>query len=395
VTLAIRGVRVWDGVADRAGDLPCTIRIEGGRIAAIGDDPALLDAARVVDPGEACVAIPGLIDAHVHMTLDPAIRGVLTQAKRPALEVAAAAERRAGEMLRAGITTARDLGGGAAHLELALRDRILRGEAAGPRLLCAGQPLTTRGGHCHFWGGEVDSDDEARAFVRLQRDHGADWIKVMATGGVLTKGTRPAEAQFSQQRLDAVCDEARRAQRRVAAHCHATEGIRRAVRAGVDTIEHCSWAGPKGFGVDFDEESARRIGQRGTSVSPTVNAGWRRFIERDGSETEFFTNMRRAFDALREAGARLIASTDAGIPNVAHHDLPRALPVFARFAGLSPVEALRAATSDAADAFDLEAGRLRPGLEADVLVVQGDPLEDLGALLEPRLVVARGVPAQL
>jgi len=395
VTLAIRGVRVWDGVADRAGDLPCTIRIEGGRIAAIGDDPALLDAARVVDPGEACVAIPGLIDAHVHMTLDPAIRGVLTQAKRPAIEVAAAAERRAGEMLRAGITTARDLGGGAAHLELALRDRILRGEAAGPRLLCAGQPLTTRGGHCHFWGGEVDSDDEARAFVRLQRDHGADWIKVMATGGVLTKGTRPAEAQFSQQRLDAVCDEARRAQRRVAAHCHATEGIRRAVRAGVDTIEHCSWAGPKGFGVDFDEESARRIGQGGTSVSPTVNAGWRRFIERDGSETEFFTNMRRAFDALREAGARLIASTDAGIPNVAHHDLPRALPVFARFAGLSPVEVLRAATSDAADAFDLEAGRLRPGLEADVLVVQGDPLEDLGALLEPRLVVARGVPAQL
>ena len=395
MTLAIRGVRVWDGVADRAGDLPCTIRIEGGRIAAIGDDPALLDAARVVDPGEACVAIPGLIDAHVHMTLDPAIRGVLTQAKRPAIEVAAAAERRAGEMLRAGITTARDLGGGAAHLELALRDRILRGEAAGPRLLCAGQPLTTRGGHCHFWGGEVDSDDEARAFVRLQRDHGADWIKVMATGGVLTKGTRPAEAQFSQQRLDAVCDEARRAQRRVAAHCHATEGIRRAVRAGVDTIEHCSWAGPKGFGVDFDEESARRIGQGGTSVSPTVNAGWRRFIERDGSETEFFTNMRRAFDALREAGARLIASTDAGIPNVAHHDLPRALPVFARFAGLSPVEVLRAATSDAADAFDLEAGRLRPGLEADVLVVQGDPLEDLGALLEPRLVVARGVPAQL
>ena len=176
MTLAIRGVRVWDGVANRTGDLSCTIRIEGGRIAAIGDDPALLDAARVVDPGEGCVAIPGLIDAHVHMTLDPATRDAPTQATRPALEVAAAAERRAGEMLRAGITTARDLGGGAAHLEFALRDRIARGEVAGPRLLCAGQPLTTRGGHCHFWGGEVESEDEVRAFVRLQRDHGADWI---------------------------------------------------------------------------------------------------------------------------------------------------------------------------------------------------------------------------
>lgn len=395
MTLAIRGVRIWDGVAERASDAPQTLRIEGGRIAAIGSDASLLDGARVIEPGEGCVALPGLIDAHVHLTLDPGVSDAAAQARRAPGEVAAAAERFAGEMLRAGITTARDLGGGPAHLEMALRDRILRGEAAGPRLLCAGQPITSKGGHCHFWGGEVESDDEARALVRRQRDEGADWIKVMATGGVLTKGTRTDEAQFSQAVLESICREARGAERRVAAHCHGTEGIRRAARAGVDTIEHCSWVGEKGFGTDLDEEVARRIGAGGTSVSPTVNAGWRRFIERKGSESEFFANMRRAFDCLRASGARLIASTDAGIPNVAHHDLPRALPIFARFAGLSPVEVLRSATSDAADAFELESGRLRPGFEADVLVVHGNPLDDLAALLAPRTVVARGVVAEL
>jgi imidazolonepropionase-like amidohydrolase len=386
-------VRFWDGVAERGSEVPATIRIEGGRIAAIGDDPALAEGAEVHEPGPGCVAIPGLIDAHVHLTLDPDLRDAAAQARRSADEITASAERFAGEMVRAGITTARDLGGGGAHHELALRDCILRGEVAGPRLLCAGQPVTSPGGHCHFWGGEVEGDDEARAFVRKQCADGVDWIKVMATGGVLTKGTRPGEAQFTRELLEAVCEEARRSERRVAAHCHATEGIRRAVEAGVDTIEHCSWVGDKGFGSDFDPEVARRIGERGTRVSPTVNAGWKRYLEREGEASAFFANMRAAFDTLRAAGVRLIASTDAGIPNVAHRDLPRALPVFARFAGLSPVEVLRSATSDAAAAFDLPTGRLAPGLAADVLVVQGDPLEDLAALLEPRLVVARGVVA--
>ena len=387
MTLAIHGVRLWDGVSDRVSDRPCTIRIEGRRIVAIGEDPRLLEGARVVEPGDGFTALPGLIDAHVHMTLDPATKEAAAQAERSARDVAGEAEVRAGEMVRAGITTARDLGGGAAHLELALRDRIERGAIPGPRLLCAGQPLTSKGGHCHFWGGEVESDEEARAFVRRQHADGVDWIKVMATGGVLTRGTRPRDAQFSRERLTAICDEAHGVSRRVAAHCHATEGIRRATEAGVDTIEHCSWAGEKGFGEDVDEELAGRIGERGIRVSPTVNSGWKRFT---GTESEFVSNMRGAFQALRRAGARLIASTDAGIPNVVHHDLPRALPVFAALAGLSPVEVLRAATSDSADALGVEAGRLEPGLDADLMVVPGDPLEDLAALLEPRLVVARG-----
>ena len=396
MTLAIAGVRVWDGVSDRLSG-PCTIRVEDSRIAAIGEDPALRDGADVVEPGPGCVALPGLIDAHVHLTLDPGERDPVRQAARSPDAVSRAAAERAAAMVRAGITTARDLGGGPAHLELALRDRIAAGELSGPRLLCAGQPLTSRGGHCHFWGGEVEGDDEIRDFVRRQGDAGVDWIKIMATGGVLTKGTRPGEAQFEQADLEVACDAARLAGRRVAAHCHATEGIRRAVRAGVDSVEHCSWSGEKGFGADVDAALAGEIGERGTWISPTVNAGWKRFVtDEQGAETEFFSNMRGAFDALRGAGARLIASTDAGIPNVAHDGLPRALPVFGRFAGLSPVEVLRCATSESARALGVDdrTGRLQPGLEADLLVVEGDPLEDLAALERPALVLARGVRAE-
>jgi len=398
LTLAIVGVRVWDGSSDRLSD-PCTIRVEGSRIAAIGpvgDGSTLLEGAEVVEPGPGCVALPGLIDGHVHLTLDPQERDAAAQVARSPEDTAKAAAERAAAMVRAGITTARDLGGGPGHLELTLRDRIASGEVAGPRLLCAGQPLTSPGGHCHFWGGEVEGDDEIRAFVAKQRDAGVDWIKIMATGGVLTKGTRPGEPQFEQARIETACDAARLAGRRIAAHCHATEGIRRAVRAGVDSVEHCSWSGAKGFGSDVDEALASEIGERGTWISPTVNAGWKRFIEdKEGVETEFFSNMRRAFEALRGAGARLIVSTDAGIPNVAHDALPRALPIFARFTGLSPVEVLRCATSAAAAALGVDdrTGRLEPGLEADVLVVQGDPLTNLSALERPVLVLARGVRA--
>jgi len=398
LTLAIVGVRVWDGSSDRLSD-PCTIRVEGSRIAAIGpvgDGSTLLEGAEVVETGPGCVALPGLIDGHVHLTLDPQERDAAAQVARSPEDTAKAAAERADAMVRAGITTARDLGGGPGHLELTLRDRIASGEVAGPRLLCAGQPLTSPGGHCHFWGGEVEGDDEIRAFVAKQRDAGVDWIKIMATGGVLTKGTRPGEPQFEQARIETACDAARLAGRRIAAHCHATEGIRRAVRAGVDSVEHCSWSGAKGFGSDVDEALASEIGERGTWISPTVNAGWKRFIEdKEGVETEFFSNMRRAFEALRGAGARLIVSTDAGIPNVAHDALPRALPIFARFTGLSPVEVLRCATSAAAAALGVDdrTGRLEPGLEADVLVVQGDPLTNLSALERPVLVLARGVRA--
>ncbi|MEZ4217121.1 MAG: amidohydrolase family protein [Myxococcota bacterium] len=342
----LRGVRIWTGSDPGGSDLtssdhacerePGFVRIEEGRVVAVGRGEGPADGAEVVELANG-FAIPGLIDAHVHIGIDPA-RGVAAQARQPAHERWLAMTQRARAMLRAGITTARDLGG-PDGLELALRDAIARGELAGPRLVCAGQPVTTPGGHCHFWGGEAATDADALRVVDRQLARGADWIKVMATGGVATAGTRPADAQLDAASIARVVARAAASGRRVAAHCHGTAGIRNAALGGVATIEHCSFAGADGFGADLDT-----------------------------------------------------ASTDAGIPGVAHDRLAEGLAALARYAGLSPAQALRAATSGAARALGLECetGRLAPGLAADVLVLEADPLVDLGALARPLAVFARG-----
>ena len=392
MAIALTGVRVWDGRAGGISDQPWTIRVEGAEIRALGPGPDLAQNAKGI-PLSGAVAIPGLIDAHVHLTLDPALRSPAEQLaiEQDLLERAIA--ERAKQMVCAGITTARDLGGGN-WLEIGLRDRILCGETAGPRLLCAGQPLTSPGGHCHFWGGEVDGTQQIAAMIQRQVERGADWIKVMATGGVMTRGTNPLEPQFEEQVLREIVSQASGYARPVAAHCHGTRGIERAARAGVRTIEHCSFSGNKGFGSDFDPAVVQEIASRasGLWVSPTVNAGWGRLIEKDGEATAYGRGMALALQSLVRAGVRLIASTDAGIPGVEHHRLPEALPVLAALAALSPRDALRAATSECAAALGIadRTGTLEPGRSADVLVVDGNPLEDLSALRRPRLVLARG-----
>jgi len=231
-----------------------------------------------------------------------------------------------------------------------------------------------------------------RAVVRRQVEHGTDLIKVMATGGVLTAGTKPSDAQFEQHELDAIVAEARAHGRHTAAHCHGTSGIERAALAGARTIEHCSFASEQGFGGAPAPELVTLLARAGSYISPTINTGFARFFAEDGSPGKFATRMGEAYTTLRRAGVPFIASTDAGIPNVAHHRLPEALALFARLAGMRPVEALRAATSECARALGLEGvtGELRAGFAADVLVVDGNPLEDLSALLRPILVIARG-----
>ena len=370
-------LRLWDGVADDYSTADC-IAVEGEEIVALDRGAKGKDCAGLT-------VIPGLIDAHVHMTLDPALATVAEQLAVKPDDARRKMTRRAAEMLAAGITTARDLGGGE-WLELELRDRINAGEIPGPRLLCAGQPITSIGGHCHFWGGESTDLADATAVIERQLDHGVDLIKLMATGGMQTPNSQPKDAQFDQATTSAIVAAAKVRGFDVAAHCHGTPGIRHAANAGVRTIEHCSWIGENGKRGDYDPDVAREIAGRGIWVSPTVNAGWGRF----GSE--FAANVTANFRALKAHGCRLIASTDAGIPNVRHQDLAKALPVFARLAELSPLEALKSATSECADALGLGevTGRLREGASADLLFVYGDPLTDLAALLKPALVVARG-----
>ena len=184
-------------------------------------------------------------------------------------------------------------------------------------------------------------------------------------------------------------DYARSHGRVVAAHCHGTPGIDAAVRAGVHSIEHCSWVGEAGWASDYREEVVLRMLEKGTWVSPTINAGWHRMLT---GNTTTLTRMRAALVDMRAHGVPFMASTDAGIPGVFHHQLPEALAVFGEVAALGNEDVLRSATSEAARGLGLDrhTGRLRPGFDADVLIVAGDPLTDLSALTQPVAVWARG-----
>jgi len=385
----LRGARVWDGAADHVSDAPRQIVVEAGRITAIGASTRGDDGA--IDL-EGLFVVPGLIDAHVHLGLDPVIATPDAQLAVPEHDRRLSMLGRARAMVTAGITTARDLGGGD-FSELALRDAVADGRVPGPRILCAGQPLTRPDGHCHFWGGGASSPEEQRAVITRQIDHGVDWIKVMATGGVFTKGSSVRDAQFGETEIAAVCAQADAAGLAVAAHCHGTVGIRNAARGGVATIEHCSFAGEQGFGSDFDADVVDDIARAGAAVSPTMNLGWgRRLTDAEGRPTAFFGHMSEVMRALRAAGVALIASTDAGIPGVAHHRLVEGLLAFQRFTAFTPVELLRSATSASAAALGLgdETGRVAPGFAADLVAVRSDPTIDPTTLLDPVFVMARG-----
>ncbi len=383
-------VRIWDGSAPQTSGETLDLYLDAGKIRGLGDSPGGEWESTLRFPAGA-VAIPGLIDAHVHLDLDPHLLSPDHQFKASRSDRDLRMVARAAAMVRAGITTARDLGGGEWR-EILLRDAIGRGELPGPRLVCAGQPLTIAEGHCHFWGGVAGNAEEQAEVVRRQLEHDVDWVKVMATGGYFTKGSGVDRAQFSAEEIGRMVEQARRAGREMAAHCHGKAGIFNAARAGVRTIEHCSFASAKGYGADYDAAVVAEVAAQGAWVSPTVNGNWLRRMEKEGKPTAFFNNMRRILAELRSAGIPLLASTDAGIPGVFHHGLPAGLRAFAKYGELSPVEVLRSATRDSALGLGLDAtcGRLAEGLSADIVVLAGDPLEDLELLENPLLVIAAG-----
>ncbi|MGD9483881.1 amidohydrolase family protein [Streptomyces sp. TRM70308] len=329
--------------------------------------------------------LPGLVDAHVHLALDagPDPVGALLDSDDAALRAGMA--RRAHQLLRTGVTTARDLGdrGG---LAVGLREDIARGRLPGPRLLAAGTPLTVPGGHCWFLGGEVADADAARELVRRNVARGVDVVKVMATGGGITRGGPPVwAAQFTAAELRAVVAQAARAGLPVAVHAHGTEGIAAAVDAGVSTIEHCTWLAPDG--LDFRAELVDRIVDQGIAVCPAASPDWRGFARRFGPERaeEMFDRLRR----MRERGVRMIAGTDAGVSRAVFDDAVSSLEFFAHI-GATPTEIVDLATYEAARALGIAdtTGLLRPGHRADLLVVHGDPLTDLQALRDVALVMS-------
>ncbi|MDT0469284.1 metal-dependent hydrolase family protein [Streptomyces gibsoniae] len=339
--------------------------------------------------------MPGLIDCHVHLAFDAGPDPVTTVTESNDATLLLGMAGRARQLLDAGVTTARDLGdrGG---LAVRLREAIAEGIVAGPRLLTATAPLTSRTGHCWFLGGEVEGEAEIREKVRRNAEEGADVIKVMATGGGLTRGG-PAiwQTQFTAEELAAVVDEAHRLGLPVAAHAHGVQGIAAVIAAGVDTIEHCSWMTEDGTS-DLREGLLAQIIAKEIPVCPANHPNWRSFADRVGPEkaAELFAPMRR----MVESGVRLVAGTDAGIPRAVFGGLVSSLEFF-EYLGVPRERIIDMATSEAAAALGLDgqAGRLAEGHRADVLVVDGDPLAGLDALRAVRLTVAGGrlhVPEQ-
>ena len=331
----------------------------------------------------AATIMPGLIDSHVHLAFDggpnPAARMRAETGEQQLMLMLHSAR----QLLGIGVTTARDLGG-RGYLAVAVRDAIAEGLARGPRLVVAAAPVTVTGGHCWFMGGEADSEDDLRRLVRTHHKNGADLIKVMSTGGFMTAGSAPWYAQFTAAQLAVIVEEAARVDKPVAAHAHGIEGIRRAVEAGVTSIEHCSFVTETNERC-FDETLAARIAEQGMFVCPTISGSAPYVAQLTGIEVGAHVK------PLHEMGVRIIAGTDAGIDNNPHHQYVGGLEYLVAL-DFEPAQVLAMATTEAAAALGLGAvtGRLAPGYDADLIVVAGDPQADIAVLRDLRRVIARG-----
>lgn len=379
----IRAAQLFDGERFLG---PSEVLVDGAKVVAVIAPSDHSSDVEVEDLGDATV-LPGLVDAHQHLSWDCSVDPVGWHANGDdiLLEQARVNARRA---LAAGITTIRDLGG-RTEVMLALRDEAAGAQGQWPALLVSGAALTSPHGHCHFLGGECAGLEDLVAMVRSHAAARVDVIKVMATGGNVTPGSAPHESQFRADELRAVVEAAHAAGLPVAAHAHAMSGVSDALDAGVDTIEHCSFMTADGVGVD--PGLVERLAQSGTVVS--ITAG----VLPGGTPPPAIAARLPALIAhgkgLVEAGVRCILSTDAGIGPVKPHDTLAHAVAQQVDAGLASIaEVLAMCTSRAADALGLadQAGRLAPGHPADLLVVRGRADQDPAALLNPLLVLRAG-----
>jgi len=377
----IRAGVCYDGTLDRPRR-NVDIHIENGRI------KELRDATGSCDREAACVT-PGLVNAHAHFEMsgepDPMQVVQTTTPMHRAFHAAANARK----ALQAGVTTARDLG--ATHaIAVELRNAIDRGSLHGPRIRAAGNVLCMTGGHGWPLGRAVDSPWDARKGVREQLHAGADCIKLIATGGVLTRGAVPGVAQLTPEEMTAACEEAHRHGLRVGAHAIGTQGIKNALRSGVDSIEH---------GHMLDDEAIALFKERSAYLVPTLMAptcilehaeggGQPDYVIRKAHDVneQMIRNIKRAYDA----GVKIAGGSDAGTPFNYHEDYAREVLLMRELLGMSPQQALHAATAAAAELIGLHRGVLQPGEPADLLVLDADINDDLHTLERPAAVILRG-----
>ncbi len=402
-TVVLRAARLIDG----NGGPPLSrgiVVVRDSKIQAVGTEGQveIPEGARIVDLGDATL-LPGFIDAHTHLvgrTLgDPAgetstVRDY--EALGPILGVV-----HAEKTLRAGFTTVRNVGA-ARFGDLALRKAIDEGLIRGPRMRCAGHAIGITGGHADINGyrpglldadyrqGIADGPEECRKAVRYQVKQGADVIKCVATGGVLSEGDAVGATQYTLDELKAIVDEAGKLDRKVAAHAHGTEGIKLATKAGVASIEHGSF---------LDDEGAALMASKGTFLVPTLMAGER--VEQ-AAKSGLLKGLRAekalaAADAMRQAIKTAVAhkvpialGTDAGV--IPHGTNAREFFLMVKWGDMTPMDAIVAGTKNGATLLGWadRIGTLEPGKLADIVAVAGNPLDDIHALEKPILVMKNG-----
>ncbi len=369
---------------------PHTIVVRGNRIASVEPGQVAIEGASSIDLA-AHTCMPGFIDSHVHLTSETSKDRYVEGFRLNPEDFAFRAAKYAKSTLLAGFTTVRDLGGPATSL----RDAIAQGWIEGPRIFAAGKSIATTGGHGDPTNGlnrelseavgdpgpkqgVVNSPDEARQAVRQRYKEGSDVIKITATGGVLSYAKSGQNPQFTVDEVAAVVEAAHDYGYKVAAHAHGTEGMKRAVLGGVDSIEH---------GTYMTDEVMKLMKQKGTWYVPTISAGV--FVGEMAKEPGYYPEIvrpkalavgpliQKTFGRAYKDGVRIAFGTDAGV--FPHGDNAREFLLMVE-AGMPPIEAIRAATLNAAELLGESAnlGTIEAGKLADVVAVAGDPLADIG-----------------
>ncbi|MAG36899.1 MAG: hypothetical protein CL878_11750, partial [Dehalococcoidia bacterium] len=381
-------------------------QVEDGRIVAVGPAAQLLPPADPAIPqveyGGATL-LPGLIDAHVHLTL----RRRLSAPRPPASVTEGHAllygVQAARNVLASGVTTVRDCAARGQHAQ-ELRDAVEEGTIVGPRILASGPPVTTTAGHIWRMGYEADSVTEMRRAVRRLVKEGVDFIKVCATGGRGTPGSVVGRAQYSTDELRAVAEDAHRLERHVATHALGTEGIRRAVEAGIDTIEHCAWLDRDGKTLAFDEAVAERMAEQGLVASIAAGPPWEVFhqdkeLAGNGSPpttVAWLDTMRQRWQLvhrMRDFGVTVCFGTDSVYGMFGDfHDLSYLAQAFVEYGGFAPLDVIEMVTAVPAHAIGWgdRIGTVEPGKLADLLVIHGNPIEDMRALHDVAAVYQAG-----
>ena len=397
----IVGDRLIDGLGDRPIDNP-VIEVCGQRIGRVYQATHLEAGSSPVIDLRGCTILPGLIDAHVHLNLPGDGTGFEEAMREPDEVLVANAAFSSVVSLRAGITTLRDTGS-RGMTTFGLRRAFELGIAPGPRLLLCGQSITITGGHTWYFGGEADGPDALRQKVRLLIKHGADFIKVISGGGG-TPNTAPWLPSFDSDEMRSIVGTAHRLGRRVTAHCVCAEATRVAVNAGVDQLEHA------GFMISADAQRfepgvAAKIAALSVPVTSTLAVGWYCVEEMTSAQNLASGGVDRELDrwkrmlddnlgnfsAMRQLGVSFVAGTDAGWRLTRFDGLAQELSLM-QAGGMTAMEAIKASTSTSAKALGVDqiVGTIRPGLEADIIAVKGDPLRSDSALRKVRFVMRAG-----